>query len=115
MRRRAPNPHALHPADIGRDDRAFPVRGSRCIKDGGGLLSVVPVHPEANPIECTDNEERGLAPLPEEAGAAPSVSTRPIDWYAHVQPAPFVPYLALRKVHSPWSYYGLIEVDAGRV
>ena len=28
------------------------------------------------------------------AGTAPSASTRPIDWYAHVQPAPFVPYLA---------------------
>lgn len=65
---------------------------ARCIKD---VASCCPLYPyTGSQSDRMRGQWGGLLCRRKLAGIAPSASTRPIDWYAHVQPAPFVPYLA---------------------
>lgn len=74
-------PRILRRLDIGRDDRAFPMRGCPVHKGRGDpAVRCAYGTPEADLIECTDNEGSSL---PEEAAAvgfdgprAPLIGTR---------------------------------------
>lgn len=105
----------LRRSNIGRDDRAFSIRGCPMHKGRGGSgRSLCPQYTGSQ----SDRMRGQWAPLSAGGSWAPSASTvRASHWLVRATYG----RLALcalpcsRGVHSPWSYYGLIEVDAGRL